>query len=119
MWAALPRYREAIAPSLGVFKSVASYHIDRDKREVTATLAGAFRSRAVYRGAEGCLVVQGRSPSAGQGATWRRVFNVGGLSVCVVILTYRDSLDAHRELAPVDLQSVAEEWRVAAVRPQR
>jgi Beta-lactamase len=52
-------YREAIAPSLGAFKSLVSYHIDPDKREVTATLAGGFKSRAVYRGAEGCLVVQG------------------------------------------------------------
>jgi CubicO group peptidase (beta-lactamase class C family) len=52
-------YREAIAPSLGAFKNLVSYHIDRDKREVTATLAGGFESRAVYRGAEGCLVVQG------------------------------------------------------------
>lgn len=55
-------YREAIAPSLGIFKSVVSYHIDRDKREVTAKFAGAFRSRAVYRGAEGCLVIQGPVP---------------------------------------------------------
>ena len=55
-------YREAIAPSLGVFQSMVSYHIDRDKREVTATLFGAFKSRAVYRGVEGCLVVQGAVP---------------------------------------------------------
>lgn len=55
-------YREAIGPSLGVFKSMVRYHVDRDKREVTATLAGGFNSRAVYRGAEGCLVVQGAVP---------------------------------------------------------
>lgn len=55
-------FREALAPSLGVFKSMVRYHIDRDKREVTATLAGSFKSRAVYRGAEGCLVVQGPVP---------------------------------------------------------
>jgi len=55
-------YREAIAPSLGIFQSMVSYHIDRDKREVTATLAGAFKSRAVYRGVEGCLVAQGAVP---------------------------------------------------------
>jgi CubicO group peptidase (beta-lactamase class C family) len=52
-------YREAIAPSLGVFKSLVRYHVDRDKHEVIATLARGFRSRTIYRGAEGCLVVQG------------------------------------------------------------
>jgi len=59
-------YREAIAPSLGIFNRMARYRIDFDKREVTATLAGGFVSRAVYRGAEGCLVVQGavREPAA-------------------------------------------------------
>jgi CubicO group peptidase (beta-lactamase class C family) len=59
-------YREAIAPDLGVFNRMVSHHIDRDKREVTATFAGGFQSRTVYRGAEGCLVVQGavREPAA-------------------------------------------------------
>lgn len=55
-------YREVIAPSLGVFRSVVSYRIDRNMRAVTATLAGAFKSRAVYRGPEGCLVVQSAVP---------------------------------------------------------
>jgi len=52
-------YREALAPSLGMFAPLVRYHIDRQQKEVTASLAGAFRSRAIYRGAEGCLVVQG------------------------------------------------------------
>lgn len=55
-------YDESVAPSLGVFKSLVSHHIDWNKREVTATLAGGLHSRAVYRGAEGCLVVQGAVP---------------------------------------------------------
>jgi CubicO group peptidase (beta-lactamase class C family) len=59
-------YREAIAPSLGMFAPLVHYDINRQQREVSASLAGTFRSRAVYRGAEGCLVVQGPtlSPAA-------------------------------------------------------
>lgn len=58
-------HREVIAPSLGALKGLAQYRVDRNKREVIVTLAGRFRSRAVFRGAEGCLVVPGavRKPS--------------------------------------------------------
>jgi len=52
-------YRDALAPDLAMVNGLVRRHIDRDRREVTATLAGRFASRAVYRGAEGCLVVQG------------------------------------------------------------
>ncbi|HEY2070665.1 MAG TPA: serine hydrolase [Rhizomicrobium sp.] len=52
-------YREALAPDLSMFQPLVRYDIDRDRKSVTATLAGGFESRAVYRGAEGCLVVQG------------------------------------------------------------
>jgi len=52
-------YREFIAPDLSVLEPLVHYDIDHQQREVTATFAGGFRSRAVYRGAEGCLVVQG------------------------------------------------------------
>ena len=52
-------YREFIAPNLSVLEPLVRYDLDRKRKEVTATFAGGFRSRAVYRGAEGCLVVQG------------------------------------------------------------
>lgn len=52
-------YREFIAPCLSVLEPLVRYDLDRQHKEVTATFAGGFRSCAVYRGAEGCLVVQG------------------------------------------------------------
>lgn len=59
-------WREVLGPDLAGFGPLVRHHIDRDKGEVTASLGGGFRSRAVYRGAEGCLVVQGpaRAPAA-------------------------------------------------------
>jgi CubicO group peptidase (beta-lactamase class C family) len=51
-------YREALAPDLAIFGPLVRHDIDRSRRTVTATLAGGFESRAVYRGAEGCLVEQ-------------------------------------------------------------
>jgi CubicO group peptidase (beta-lactamase class C family) len=55
-----------LKPDLAGFSPLVRHHIDREKGEVTASLAGGFKSRAVYRGAEGCLVVQGlvRPPAA-------------------------------------------------------
>ena len=35
------------------------YHVDTTKKEVTATVAGRFASRAVYRGGLGCAIVYG------------------------------------------------------------
>jgi CubicO group peptidase (beta-lactamase class C family) len=52
-------YRQVLGPDLAGFGPLVRHHVDRAKGEVTASLAGGFRSRAVYRGAEGCLVVQG------------------------------------------------------------
>jgi CubicO group peptidase (beta-lactamase class C family) len=59
-------YRQALAPDLAMFEPFMRHDVDRARHEVTATLAGGFQSRAVYRGAEGCLVVQGptRQPAA-------------------------------------------------------
>ncbi len=51
-------YREALKPDLSFLEPLARHHVDRAKGEVTASVAG-LQSRAVYRGAEGCLVVQG------------------------------------------------------------
>ncbi len=52
-------YREFIAPNLSVLGPLVHYHLDPRRKEVSANFAGVFRSRAVYRGVEGCLVVQG------------------------------------------------------------
>jgi hypothetical protein len=59
-------YRQVLGPDLAGFGVLVSHRVDRGKQEVTASLAGGFKSRAVYRGAEGCLVVQGpvRAPAA-------------------------------------------------------
>jgi CubicO group peptidase (beta-lactamase class C family) len=59
-------YREYIAPNLSVLEPLVHYRLDHRRKEVTANFAGIFRSRAVYRGAEGCLVVQGpvKAPAA-------------------------------------------------------
>src|ERR1700758_2420469 len=55
-------YREAIAPTGGPVKSLISHTVDRERGEVTARFAGLAESRAVYRGAEGCLV-EGGAPA--------------------------------------------------------
>ena len=55
-------YREAIAPTGGPISFLFSQQIDRDHREVTIRMAGLIESRAVYRGAEGCLVEVGAPP---------------------------------------------------------
>ncbi len=52
-------YREAIAPTGGPVKSLVSHSIDREHGVVTARFAGLAESRAIYRGAEGCLVEVG------------------------------------------------------------
>ncbi|MDR3509059.1 MAG: serine hydrolase [Caulobacteraceae bacterium] len=55
--------REALDPTLGPAGSLVRSHVDREHRQVTATLAGLAPSRAVYRGeGYGCLVV--RDPPA-------------------------------------------------------
>ena len=56
-------YREAIAPTGGRVKSLISHTVDRERGEVTARIAGLAESRAVYRGAEGCLVEVGAPPN--------------------------------------------------------
>jgi CubicO group peptidase (beta-lactamase class C family) len=56
-------YREAIAPTGGPISFLFSQQIDRDHREVTIRMAGLIESRAVYRGAEGCLVEAGAPPN--------------------------------------------------------
>ena len=55
-------YREAIAPTVAPLDFLLSHRVDRERGEVTAGFAGLAQRRAVYRGAEGCLVLHGEPP---------------------------------------------------------
>ncbi len=52
-------FREALVPDLSFLKPLERHSIDRAKGEVTASL-GPFKATAVHRGAEGCLIAQGK-----------------------------------------------------------
>ncbi|MDO9246160.1 MAG: serine hydrolase [Phenylobacterium sp.] len=54
--------REAIDPDLGPAHFLVRHDVDRANRAVTASLAGFAPSRAVHRGAAGCLVLRGAAP---------------------------------------------------------
>ncbi|HUJ74806.1 MAG TPA: serine hydrolase, partial [bacterium] len=63
--AILPTYAQAIRP-VRSFISVASlltWHVDRERQEVTGTIAGSFPGRAVYAAGRGCTVLP--APRAG------------------------------------------------------
>ena len=49
-------------PGVGLIAWALDYKIDRDRKEVTTTLLGGGRSRAVYRDGLGCLVENGQGP---------------------------------------------------------
>jgi hypothetical protein len=49
-------YHEAVEPVIAPAGLLMDYRIDRNKREVTADLAGLVTSRSVFLGAEGCRV---------------------------------------------------------------
>jgi len=49
-------YREAVKPVIAPAGLLMDYRIDRDRKEVTADLAGLVTSRSVFLGAEGCRV---------------------------------------------------------------
>jgi CubicO group peptidase (beta-lactamase class C family) len=55
-------YREAIAPTVAPLGFLLSHQVDRAHAEVTASFAGLAERRAVYRGAEGCLVLRDPPP---------------------------------------------------------
>jgi CubicO group peptidase (beta-lactamase class C family) len=54
-------YEEIFKPAFGqgLLSKHLRYDIDREKRQVTVTWRGFFRSRAVYRNAVGCLILHG------------------------------------------------------------
>ncbi len=54
-------FRET-APTLGPLRHLASYNIDWQKRSVSAHIAGIAYSHALYRQAEGCIVLVGLAP---------------------------------------------------------
>ena len=56
-------YVEAVRPTGGPVAFLISHTVDKEHGEVTSRFAGLAESRAVYRGAEGCLVVQGAPPA--------------------------------------------------------
>ncbi|RQS64111.1 class C beta-lactamase-related serine hydrolase [Burkholderia sp. Bp8963] len=53
----------ASRPGFGWIAPLIRYRVDRGRREVSASLAGAFTSRAVYRGAWGCMLVKSDAAS--------------------------------------------------------
>ncbi|MCF4164608.1 beta-lactamase family protein [Zavarzinia compransoris] len=50
-------FEDAIAPQIAPADALIDYAVDREGRAVSADLAGLVESRAVYRGAAGCIVV--------------------------------------------------------------
>lgn len=56
-------YREAIQPMLSPAGFLFSHRVDRERAEVTASLAGLAQSRAVYRAPLGCVLDHGSIPS--------------------------------------------------------
>ncbi len=59
-------YAQALHPVVAPAEGLLSHRIDRQKHEVITTFAGGAPSRAIYRGALGCLVVQGPAPAPAQ-----------------------------------------------------
>ncbi len=57
-------FQEAIKPVGGPVAFLLNRRIDRERGEVSTTLAGLAESRAAYRGAEGCLVQAGAPPAS-------------------------------------------------------
>ena len=58
-------FREELAfrPGFRRLARFVRYTVDRQRQQVTTTIAGLFGSRAVYRGAYGCVAVHGREPT--------------------------------------------------------
>jgi hypothetical protein len=63
-------YAESLAPrpGMGLINWAVRYDVDTERREVRASVGGAFANRAVYRDGFGCVVVHGFPPVALQAA---------------------------------------------------
>ena len=57
-------YRDAIEPLVGPLGALTAHTVDRDRREVRATLAGLAESRAIYRPPFGCVNATGAMASS-------------------------------------------------------
>ena len=58
-------YRQGVRPVIAAVGFMMDYRIDRDRKEVTADLAGRVTSRSVFLGAEGCRIAhEGIPPTA-------------------------------------------------------
>jgi CubicO group peptidase (beta-lactamase class C family) len=57
-------YRQGVGPVIAPAGLLMGYRIDRDKKEVRASLAGLVTSRSVFVGAEGCRVVHANAQPA-------------------------------------------------------
>lgn len=56
-------FAEAVAPQIAPADALMDFEVDRAGQAVDASLAGLVESRAVYRGASGCLVMQEVMPA--------------------------------------------------------
>ena len=57
-------YRQGVRPVIAAVGFMMDYRIDRDRKEVTADLAGRVTSRSVFLGAEGCRIAHEGIPPA-------------------------------------------------------
>jgi len=59
-------YEQTLAPEpgMGVVAPLLAYQVDRERREVRATVAGGFASAALARDAVGCVLVRDGPPAA-------------------------------------------------------
>jgi len=57
-------YREAVGPNMSVLGPLIRHTVDRQRGEVTASIAGVITRRAAYRGPLGCVAVHGAARPA-------------------------------------------------------
>jgi CubicO group peptidase (beta-lactamase class C family) len=60
-------YVEHVKKNVTPVRWLLNYDVDRSKREVKTTVAGAFESRAIFRDGMGCLLLRGEGPTDSSG----------------------------------------------------